>query len=36
VQQVGIRDNWRAPQTLQPQAVLEKKTELVRIAKGSA
>jgi MoaA/NifB/PqqE/SkfB family radical SAM enzyme len=36
VQQVGILDNWRAPQTLQPQAVPEKKTELVRIAKGSA
>jgi MoaA/NifB/PqqE/SkfB family radical SAM enzyme len=36
VQQVGILDNWRVPQTLQPQAVLEKKTELVRIAKGSA
>jgi len=36
VQQVGILDNWRAPQSLQPQAVLEKKTELVRIAKGSA
>jgi MoaA/NifB/PqqE/SkfB family radical SAM enzyme len=36
VQQVGILDNWRAPQTLQPQAVPEKKAELIRIAKGSA
>jgi MoaA/NifB/PqqE/SkfB family radical SAM enzyme len=36
VQQVGILDNWRAPQTLQSQAVPEKKAELVRIAKGSA
>jgi MoaA/NifB/PqqE/SkfB family radical SAM enzyme len=36
VQQVGILDNWRAPQTLQPQAAPEKKAELVRIAKGSA
>ena len=36
VQQVGILDNWRAPQTLQPQAVPAKKAELIRIAKGSA
>jgi MoaA/NifB/PqqE/SkfB family radical SAM enzyme len=36
VQQVGILDNWRAPQTLQPQAAPQKKAELVRIAKGSA
>jgi len=36
VQQVGILDNWRAPQTLRPQTVPEKKAELIRIAKGSA
>jgi hypothetical protein len=36
VQQVGILDNWRAPQTLEPQPVAAKKSELVRIAKGSA
>jgi len=36
VQQVGIMDNWRAPQTLQPQPVTVRKSELVRIAKGSA
>jgi hypothetical protein len=36
VQQVGILDNWRAPQTLEPQPVVARKSELVRIAKGSA
>jgi MoaA/NifB/PqqE/SkfB family radical SAM enzyme len=36
VQQVGILDNWRAPQTLEPQPVAARKSELVRIAKGSA
>jgi MoaA/NifB/PqqE/SkfB family radical SAM enzyme len=36
VQQVGILDNWRAPQTLEPQPVPKRKSELVRIAKGSA
>ena len=36
VQQVGILDNWRAPQTLQPQPAAVRKSELVRIAKGSA
>jgi len=34
VQQVGILDNWRSPQTLQPlPAVAPAKTELVQIAK---
>jgi len=34
VQQVGILDNWRSPQTLEPMpAVLPQKTELVQIAK---
>lgn len=32
VQQVGILDNWRAPQTLQPETV-EPKSNLVQIAK---
>lgn len=32
VQQVGILDNWRAPQTLQPEIVAGK-TDLVQIAK---
>ncbi|HEX8871722.1 MAG TPA: radical SAM protein [Candidatus Acidoferrum sp.] len=32
VQQVGILDNWRAPQTLQPEAV-EAKNQLVQIGK---
>jgi len=32
VQQVGILDNWRAPQTLQPEIVAPK-SELVQIAK---
>src|SRR5271167_933878 len=32
VQQVGILDNWRSPQTLQPEAV-DVKSELVQIAK---
>ena len=36
VQQVGILDNWRAPQTFEPQPVAARKGELVRIAKGSA
>ena len=36
VQQVGILDNWRVPQTLEPQPVARRKSELVRIAKGSA
>jgi len=31
VQQVGILDNWRVPQTLQPVDV--QKNELVQIAK---
>jgi MoaA/NifB/PqqE/SkfB family radical SAM enzyme len=33
VQQVGILDNWRAPQTLQPEPVAAGQTELVQIAK---
>jgi len=33
VQQVGILDNWRAPQTLRPEAVGEPQRELVQIAK---
>lgn len=33
VQQVGILDNWRAEQTLQPQPVGVEQTELVQIAK---
>jgi MoaA/NifB/PqqE/SkfB family radical SAM enzyme len=33
VQQVGILDNWRAEQTLQPIPVSVSKTELVQIAK---
>jgi len=36
VQQVGILDNWRAPQTFEPQPAAARKGELVRIAKGSA
>ena len=32
VQQVGILDNWRAPQTLQPE-ILAPKSDLVQIAK---
>jgi MoaA/NifB/PqqE/SkfB family radical SAM enzyme len=34
VQQVGILDNWRAPQTLEPQPMLVSQTELVQIAKS--
>jgi MoaA/NifB/PqqE/SkfB family radical SAM enzyme len=34
VQQVGILDNWRAPQTLQPVSVPESVGELVQIAKS--
>ena len=34
VQQVGILDNWRAPQTLKPEAALEPAGELVQIAKS--
>ena len=34
VQQVGILDNWRAPQTLQPEPMAEPAGELVQIAKG--
>jgi MoaA/NifB/PqqE/SkfB family radical SAM enzyme len=33
VQQVGILDNWRAPQTLEPLPVTVPKAELVQIAK---
>ena len=33
VQQVGILDNWRAPQTLQPEPVSAPKNDLVQIAK---
>ena len=33
VQQVGILDNWRAPQTLQPEPVSAPKSDLVQIAK---
>jgi MoaA/NifB/PqqE/SkfB family radical SAM enzyme len=33
VQQVGILDNWRAPQSLQPEAIPVAQTELVQIAK---
>jgi len=34
VQQVGILDNWRAPQTLKPEAAPEASGELVQIAKS--
>jgi MoaA/NifB/PqqE/SkfB family radical SAM enzyme len=34
VQQVGILDNWRAPQTLKPEAPPEPAGELVQIAKS--
>jgi MoaA/NifB/PqqE/SkfB family radical SAM enzyme len=34
VQQVGILDNWRAPQTLKPEATPEPAGELVQIAKS--
>jgi MoaA/NifB/PqqE/SkfB family radical SAM enzyme len=34
VQQVGMLDNWRAPQTLQPQPVTPPQSELVQIAKS--
>jgi len=34
VQQVGILDNWRAPQTLRHAAVVEQHGELVQIAKS--
>jgi hypothetical protein len=33
VQQVGILDNWRRPQTLQPQMVGAAKSDLVQIVK---
>jgi MoaA/NifB/PqqE/SkfB family radical SAM enzyme len=33
VQQVGMLDNWRAPQTLQPRVAAAVKNELVQIAK---
>jgi MoaA/NifB/PqqE/SkfB family radical SAM enzyme len=33
VQQVGILDNWRAPQTLQPMEMTAAKSDLVQIAK---
>lgn len=33
VQQVGLLDNWRSPQTLQPQPITPAKTDLVQIAK---
>jgi hypothetical protein len=33
VQQVGILDNWRAAQTLQPQPVAPAKNDLIQIAK---
>jgi MoaA/NifB/PqqE/SkfB family radical SAM enzyme len=36
VQQVGILDNWRAPQTLQPEAVETRPKELVQIAKSGS
>ena len=33
VQQVGILDNWRSPQTLQPEAIPAGKSDLVQISK---
>ena len=36
VQQVGILDNWRAPQALQPEPVAAPQTELVQIAKSGS
>jgi MoaA/NifB/PqqE/SkfB family radical SAM enzyme len=36
VQQVGILDNWRAPQTLEPQPVAAPQRELVQIAKSGS
>jgi MoaA/NifB/PqqE/SkfB family radical SAM enzyme len=33
VQQVGMLDNWRSPQTLEPQPVASGKSDLVQIAK---
>jgi MoaA/NifB/PqqE/SkfB family radical SAM enzyme len=36
VQQVGILDNWRARQTLQPEAVETRPKELVQIAKSGS
>jgi MoaA/NifB/PqqE/SkfB family radical SAM enzyme len=36
VQQVGILDNWRAPQTLQPEPVSVPERELVQIAKSGS
>jgi MoaA/NifB/PqqE/SkfB family radical SAM enzyme len=36
VQQVGILDNWRAPQMLQPEAVSVPERELVQIAKSGS
>jgi hypothetical protein len=33
VQQVGILDNWRSPQTLQPEAMPAGKSDLVQISK---
>jgi MoaA/NifB/PqqE/SkfB family radical SAM enzyme len=33
VQQVGMLDNWRSPQTLEPQPTAPPKTDLVQIAK---
>lgn len=36
VQQVGILDNWRAPQTLQPEPVAVEQKELVQIAKSGS
>lgn len=33
VQQVGLLDNWRSPQTLQPQPIAPAKSDLVQIAK---
>jgi hypothetical protein len=36
VQQVGILDNWRAPQTLEPEPVPVPERELVQIAKSGS
>ena len=36
VQQVGILDNWRAPQTLQPEPMAARQNELVQIAKSGS
>lgn len=33
VQQVGLLDNWRSPQTLQPQPIAPAKSDFVQIAK---